>query len=41
MCDLSHANDASFWQTIEEFSVKVYATHSNCTKFCGYRSKSH
>ncbi|WP_425319534.1 hypothetical protein [Candidatus Coxiella mudrowiae] len=29
MCDVSHANDTSFYKTIEELSVKVCVTHRN------------
>lgn len=37
ICDLSHANDSSFWETLENTHVKVCATHSNCASLCGLR----
>lgn len=36
ICDLSHANDAAFWETLENTHVKVCATHSNCASLCGH-----
>lgn len=35
ICDLSHANDASFWQVLES-NVKVSVTHSNCFSVCNH-----
>ena len=35
ICDLSHANDASFWQVLES-DVKVCVTHSNCFSVCNH-----
>ena len=34
LCDLSHANDAAFWETLETTSGKVCVTHSNCSSLC-------
>lgn len=36
ICDLSHANDAAFWEIIETTSNKICATHSNCAALCGH-----
>jgi len=36
ICDLSHASDAAFWETLENTRVKVCATHSNCASLCGH-----
>ena len=36
LCDLSHANDAAFWQALEFSSGKFCATHSNCAALCGH-----
>lgn len=34
LCDLSHANDAAFWEALETSSGKFCATHSNCAALC-------
>lgn len=34
VCDLSHANDAAFWESLEMSAGKFCATHSNCAAFC-------
>ena len=36
ICDLSHADDAAFWETLENTQVKVCVTHSNCASLCGH-----
>ena len=36
ICDLSHANDATFWEVLELSAGKVCVTHSNCAVFCGH-----
>lgn len=36
ICDLSHANDAAFWETLENTQVKICVTHSNCASLCGH-----
>jgi microsomal dipeptidase-like Zn-dependent dipeptidase len=36
ICDLAYANDATFWEVLEKFSVKICATHSNCTSLCSH-----
>jgi membrane dipeptidase len=36
ICDLSHANDAAFWEALENTNVKVCATHSNCASLCNH-----
>ena len=35
VCDLSHANDAAFWEVLNLTSGKVCVTHSNCASLCG------
>ena len=32
--DLSHANDATFWEALELSSGKICCTHSNCASIC-------
>ncbi len=34
ICDLSHANDKTFWETLELSTGKVCVTHSNCAALC-------
>jgi membrane dipeptidase len=34
VCDLSHANDATFWEALELSSGKICCTHSNCASIC-------
>ena len=34
VCDLAHANDAAFWETIEHGDVPVCVTHGNCYALC-------
>ena len=34
VCDLAHANDNTFWETIEHGKVKVCVTHGNCYALC-------
>jgi membrane dipeptidase len=34
VCDLSHANDATFWQALELTQGKFCVTHSNCAALC-------
>jgi microsomal dipeptidase-like Zn-dependent dipeptidase len=34
VCDLSHANDATFWDAIEHSDTKICCTHSNCATLC-------
>jgi microsomal dipeptidase-like Zn-dependent dipeptidase len=34
VCDLSHSNDATFWEALETTSGKLCATHSNCAALC-------
>jgi membrane dipeptidase len=36
ICDLSHANDAAFWEIIETTPNKICATHSNCAMLCSH-----
>lgn len=36
LCDLSHANDAAFWEVLENNQVKVCVTHSNCASLCSH-----
>jgi len=34
VCDLAHANDAAFWETLEHGEVPVCVTHGNCYAVC-------
>lgn len=34
ICDLSHANDAAFWEALELSNGKFCVTHSNCAALC-------
>jgi microsomal dipeptidase-like Zn-dependent dipeptidase len=34
ICDLSHANDAAFWEAIELSHGRLCCTHSNCASLC-------
>jgi len=34
VCDLAHANDRTFWETLEEFPGQVCVTHGNCYALC-------
>lgn len=34
ICDLSHANDATFWEALELTQGKFCVTHSNCAALC-------
>lgn len=34
VCDLAHANDAAFWETIEHGEVPVCVTHADCHALC-------
>jgi membrane dipeptidase len=34
ICDLSHANDATFWEALELSQGKLCCTHSNCASLC-------
>jgi len=34
VCDLAHANDVAFWETIEHGEVPVCVTHGNCYALC-------
>jgi membrane dipeptidase len=36
VCDLSHANDATFWQALEFSDGKFCVTHSNCAALCSH-----
>lgn len=40
VCDLSHANDATFWDILEivekEVSGRICCTHSNCAALCNH-----
>ncbi len=36
ICDLSHANDAAFWEALETTEGKFCVTHSNCATLCGH-----
>lgn len=36
VCDLAHANDATFWQAIERTNGKFCVTHSNCAALCNH-----
>lgn len=36
VCDLAHANDRSFWETLETTTGKVCVTHANCAALCGH-----
>lgn len=36
VCDLSHANDATFWEALELSNGKLCATHSNCFALLGH-----
>lgn len=36
ICDLSHANDAAFWEALETYNGKFCATHSNCAALCNH-----
>jgi membrane dipeptidase len=36
VCDLSHANDATFWQALELSTGKLCVTHSNCAALCSH-----
>jgi microsomal dipeptidase-like Zn-dependent dipeptidase len=36
VCDLSHANDATFWEALEFSNGKFCATHSNCAALCSH-----
>ena len=34
VCDLAHANDVAFWETLEHGQVPVCVTHGNCYALC-------
>lgn len=36
LCDLSHANDATFWDAIRHSEGKLCCTHSNCAALCDH-----